>query len=104
MDTPEPYIVRLRTSRPNESVPNQCSEEGAFRTLNTFVSYGSAGAIKGAVMEVAIASKSIMAPVVPRGLERRNLLIALSRRAQSDLLFESGENLISCVVAILILG
>jgi hypothetical protein len=31
-------------------------------------------------------------------------LIALSRRAQSDLLFESGENLISCVVAILILG
>src|SRR5690554_2728954 len=47
-ETRAPYTTRLKTERPNSSVPNQCSAEGGCRRARRFCLAGGASAMTGA--------------------------------------------------------
>src|SRR3546814_2935031 len=57
-----PYRVRLKMSRPNMSVPNQCSADGGCILLSGLISSGSTPVSDRAKTAEAITSRMMRAP------------------------------------------
>ncbi|MNQ92707.1 hypothetical protein D3C85_1081390 [compost metagenome] len=64
----EPYTRRLKISRPNSSVPNQCRAFGATSALLRSCTSGLYGAISGAKAATISSSRTIPPPIAVSGL------------------------------------
>ena len=64
-----PSMVRVNTSRPRSSVPNQCSEDGALRIISALNSLKSYGAIAGDTIARTTWKATRIRPTRPEGRE-----------------------------------
>ena len=65
-----PNTTRLKTSRPNSSVPNQCAPPGGESRLPAPICRGSNGAIHEASTATITSAATMHNPTTPLGLRR----------------------------------
>ena len=58
-----PSSTRENTSRPNESVPNQCSADGPWLAVRKLCSSGSCGTIQGPASASTTSSATSSMPI-----------------------------------------
>ena len=74
----EPYIIRLRISRPKSSVPRGCSNEGGSSRAYRFCSMGSCGAKTGAQRATKRSRNRMPPPIIASRCFRSRFQISLN--------------------------